>query len=338
VTPQPIGERAALAAVIVACAVWGSSFLLAKVALEELAIGHLVLWRFAIAAAVLLPLVARRGLPRRRDLPRFAVSGLLCVPITFLPQFEGLTRTTVASASLLVGTGTPLLALAGALFRRERPGTRGWIAVALSCLGLAIMVGVPGPGRTWLGDTLVIVSMVTTTAWVLVMMPLVGRYGGLAATAWTLTLGGIFQIPVAWLDGPPALPSSLLGWGALIGLGVACTAGSYALWNLGLERVPPSRAGVYLNLEPVVGAALGVALLHDAVTAGLLAGGGLVLAASLLASVGAAPSSAETGTRRRGRPLRELRVTASLRPGRERLRRPAPFDRVHGREQRGVVT
>jgi drug/metabolite transporter (DMT)-like permease len=66
---------------------------------------------------------------------------------------------------------------------------------------------------------------------------------------------------------------------------VACTAGSYALWNLGLERVPPSRAGVYLNLEPVVGAALGVALLHDAVTAGLLAGGGLVLAASLLASL-----------------------------------------------------
>ena len=337
-TSRPIGERAALAAVIVACAVWGASFLLAKVALEELPIGHLVLWRFAIAAAVLLPLVLRRGLPLRRDLPRFAVSGLLCVPITFLPQFEGLARTTVASASLLVGTGTPLLAVASALFRRERPGTRGWIAVTLSCLGLAIMVGVPGPGRSWLGDTLVFVSMVTTTAWVLVMMPLVRRYGGLAASAWTVTLGAIFQIPVAWLDGPPAIPSSLFGWGALLGLGVACTAGSYALWNLGLERVPPSRAGVYLNLEPVVGAALGVALLHDAVTAGLLAGGGLVLAASLLASVGAPSSSADTAARGRGRPLRDLRVTAALRPGPERFRRAAPFDRVHGREQRGVVT
>ena len=285
VSQRPIGERAGLAAVIAACAIWGSSFLFAKIALAELAIGHLVLWRFAIAAAVLLPLVARRGLPRRRDLPRFAVSGLLCVPITFLPQFEGLARTTVSSASLLVGTGTPLLALAGALFRRERPGTRGWIAVALSCLGLAIMVGIPGSGRSWLGDMLVFASMVVTTAWVLVMMPLVDRYGGLAATAWTVSLGAIFQIPVAWLDGPPALPTSLLAWGSLVGLGVACTAGSYALWNIGLERVPPSRAGVYLNLEPVVGAGLGIALLHDAVTTGLLAGGGLVLAASLLASL-----------------------------------------------------
>jgi drug/metabolite transporter (DMT)-like permease len=179
--------------------------------------------------------------------------------------------------------------------------------------------------------------MVTTTAWVLVMMPLVGRYGGLAASAWTVTFGAIAQIPVAWLDGSPALPSSLLGWSAVLGLGVACTAGSYALWNLGLERVPPSRAGVYLNLEPVVGATLGVALLHDAVTAGLLAGGGLVLASSVLASIGAPSSSGDSGSRRRGRPLRELRVAAPLRPGRERLRRATPRDRVHGREQRGVV-
>jgi drug/metabolite transporter (DMT)-like permease len=213
------------------------------VALEELAVGHLVLWRFAIAAAVLVPLPARRGLPYRRDLPRFALSGLICVPITFLPQFEGLTRTTVASASLLVGTG----------------------------------------------DTLVFLSMVTTTAWVLVMVPLVRRYGGLASTAWTVALGGILQIPVAWLDGVPSTPDSLLGWGALLGLGLGCTAGSYALWNLGLERVPPSRAGIYLNLEPVVGAGLGVALLHEPVTTGLLAGGGLVLAASLLASFPARP-------------------------------------------------
>lgn len=286
------GERTALAAVIAACAIWGSSFLLAKVALEELAVGHLVLWRFAIAAAVLVPLAARRGLPRREDLPRFALSGLLCVPVTFLPQFEGLTRTTVASASLLVGTGTPLLALAGALFRSERPGARGWTAVGLSCLGLGLMVGLPGPGRTWTGDTLVFLSMVTTTAWVLVMVPLVRRYGGLASTAWTVALGGIFQIPVAWLDGTPSTPDSLLGWGALLGLGLGCTAGSYALWNLGLERMPPSRAGVYLNLEPVVGAGLGVALLHEPVTTGLLAGGGLVLAASLLASFPARPAVA----------------------------------------------
>lgn len=100
-----------------------------------------------------------------------------------------------------------------------------------------------------------------------------------------VALGAIFQLPVAWLDGAPELPSSALGWAALLALGFGCTAGSYALWNRGLERVPASRAGVYLNLEPVVGATLGVLLLREPVTAGLLAGGGLILAASILASI-----------------------------------------------------
>jgi drug/metabolite transporter (DMT)-like permease len=283
---------AALAAVIAACAIWGASFLFAKVALAELAVGHLILWRFAIAAGILTPIAIRHGLPRRRDWPRFALSALLCVPVTFLPQFEGLARTTVASASLLVGTGAPLLALAGALFRGERPGARGWSAVAVSTIGLGLMVGLPGPGRTWTGDLLVFVSMVATTAWVMATMPLVERYGGLAATGWTVALGTVFQLPVAWLDGAPALPSSPLGWGALLALGFGCTAGSYALWNRGLERVPASRAGVYLNLEPVVGATLGVLLLREPMTAGLLAGGGLILAASILASVPGRPRRA----------------------------------------------
>jgi drug/metabolite transporter (DMT)-like permease len=278
-------ERAALAAVVAACVIWGSSFLLAKVALAELPVADVVLWRFALAALVLVPWAARRGLPARRDWPRFALSAFLCVPVTFLPQFEGVARTTVASASLIVGTAPPLLALGAALFRGERPGRRGWTAVALSTAGLAVMIGMPGAGRTLTGDLLVFVSMVTTTAWVLVMMPLVARYGGIRATAWTVALGALFQLPVAWWGGAPGLPATPLGWAALLGLGLGCTAGAYGLWNVGLERLPASRAGVYINLEPVVGAALGVAILGETMSAGLLGGGGLVLAASILASL-----------------------------------------------------
>jgi drug/metabolite transporter (DMT)-like permease len=284
--PRPLSQRAALIAVILACVIWGASFLFAKIALAELPVGHVVLWRFAIATVLLAPLAVRRGLPRGRDLPLFALTGILCVPISLVLQFEGLARTSVASASLVVGTGTPLLALAGAAFRRERLGARGWLAVALSTVGLAIVVGLPGPGRTWLGDLLVFASMVVTAGWVILAMPLVARYGGLAATAWILGSGSLAQLPLAWLlDGAPRIPESALGWGALIALSVFCTGLAFALWNRGLERVEASRASVYINLEPVVGAFLGVTLLGDPMSPGLAGGGGLVLAASLLASL-----------------------------------------------------
>lgn len=288
-SPRSGSERAALAAVIAACAIWGASFLFAKIALADLPASHVVLWRFAIAAAVLGPMAARQGLPRRRDVGRFALAGLLCVPGALMIQFEGLARTTVASASLVVGTGTPLLALAGSLFRRDRLGRRGWMAVALSTAGLAVVVGAPGPGRTGIGDLLVFTSMIVTVAWILVSMPLVARYGGIAATGWTIILGALAQIPLAWLDGAPRAPASLAGWGALLALGLGCTAAAFALWNRGLERIEASRAGIYINLQPVVGALLGVSLLGDPITRGLLGGGALVLAASVLASLPARP-------------------------------------------------
>ena len=132
--PAP-GAMAPLALAL-ACALWGSAFFFAKIAFAELSPGHVLLYRFLITAALLVPVVVRaRSVPGRRDWLLFAVTGFLCVPATMLIQFEGLARTSVTSASLLIGTGTPLLALAALVVERERLGARGWSAVALSCVG-----------------------------------------------------------------------------------------------------------------------------------------------------------------------------------------------------------
>jgi drug/metabolite transporter (DMT)-like permease len=53
------------------------------------------------------------------------------------------------------------------------------------------------------------------------------------------------------------------------------------LWNWGIERVPASQAGVFLNLEPVVGAMLGVVLLHDVLGSFSILGGLLVIGAAI---------------------------------------------------------
>jgi drug/metabolite transporter (DMT)-like permease len=73
--------------------------------------------------------------------------------------------------------------------------------------------------------------------------------------------------------------------GALAGtlyLGVVITALAYLAWNWALERVPAARAAIFLNLQPVVGAALGVALLGEPLTAFTVAGAVLVVAGLVL--------------------------------------------------------
>ncbi len=281
---SPVAPPGRLLALAIASIVWGSSFLFGKIALEEIAAPHVVLQRFAIGCALLLPFaVARRSFPRRADLPLFLVAGVVGVPLTFLLQFEGLDRTTVTSASLIVGAGAPLVALGAAAFDGDRLDRSGWWAIALSTAGVALLVGLPGPGRTLLGDGLVLGSMVAAAAYLLLCARLLRRYDAFAATVWSLSAGTLVLAPIAWIvDGPPpvdGLSTSVVA--SVVVLGVGCTAGTYLLWNWGLARVPASRAGVYLNIEPLVGAILGVALLGEAVSIGLAIGGAAIVGAAV---------------------------------------------------------
>jgi drug/metabolite transporter (DMT)-like permease len=53
------------------------------------------------------------------------------------------------------------------------------------------------------------------------------------------------------------------------------------LWNWGIHHVPASRAGVFLNIEPVMGSVLGVQLLGEHLGPFAWFGGALILGAAI---------------------------------------------------------
>lgn len=285
--PTTDGRSAAFLALAAACSLWGASFMFAKVALVEMSPGHVLFYRFLLAAVPLAILALRsRVRPRAVDWPLIVLTGLLCVPVTMLVQFEGLARTSVTSASLIVGTGTPLIALGAVLFDRERLGGIGWLAVGLSCLGIAAIVGLPDEGRGPLGDLLVFLSMAVSAAWILLSRRLVQRYPPAIASAWILVVGTAALVPIVWASsGPPPVLLAGSTWGSLVALALGCTVAAFVLWNWGVERVPAGRAAPFINLEPVVGGLLGIGFLGDALGMGTAVGGGLVLLAAGLASL-----------------------------------------------------
>jgi drug/metabolite transporter (DMT)-like permease len=48
-----------------------------------------------------------------------------------------------------------------------------------------------------------------------------------------------------------------------------------------LARVPASRAGVFLNLEPLAGPLLGIWILHETLGSLAILGGGMIIAAAV---------------------------------------------------------
>jgi drug/metabolite transporter (DMT)-like permease len=92
------------------------------------------------------------------------------------------------------------------------------------------------------------------------------------------------MLPAALLSGSLSLPSSTRLTVSLGYMGVFASAVAFVLWNRGVTGVGPSRAGPYLFLMPVHGAALSFVILGEPVQTFQYAGGALVLLGLWLAS------------------------------------------------------
>ena len=278
-------------------ALWSTGFLFGKIALRSMSSTDMVLYRFLFGCAALLP-VLRTPRFSRREWGQLLLASLLGVPVQFLTQFYGLSLTTVSHAALMVGTMPGILALGATIFAGERLPALGWVALAGSSAGVGLIVvsssgghAAPGVGPSLTGDLLIVLSLAISLGWLLLNKSLVRRHSALQVTAWGLLAGTAML--VAWVlvrSGlPPVRGVPPIAWWSLGASGVLCTAITSVLWNWGMRHVPASRAGVFLNIEPALGSALGVWLLGDTLGPLAWAGGGLILvAAVVLTSTGKA--------------------------------------------------
>jgi drug/metabolite transporter (DMT)-like permease len=267
---------------------WGTGFYFGKIALTQLSVGHMVFYRFLFACLGFLPMLRKPGLNRKEWLLLLTAS-FLGIPLQFLIQFYGLSLTTVSHASLMVGTMPVILAIGATLFIHERLDWKGWLAMAGSTGGVALITmsrtqvrTVGGP--TLVGDMLVILSLVIALGWILLNRHLVQDHSAVVVTGYGLLSGlAMLTVWVALVDGPPPVHGvSLRVWFALAASGLLCTATTTFLWNWGIHHVPASRAGVFLNIEPAVGSILGVELLGDHLGPGAWLGGGFIIAAAVV--------------------------------------------------------
>ena len=292
--PAATTSGRAFAALAAAGSIWGTGFLFGKWALSELSVGQLVLYRFLFASLGFAP-VTWRALRNaetriaRQDYTLIFVAALVGVPVQFLIQFAGLARTTVSHASLMIGGLPVLLAAGSALFAHERVTKARWLALVVSMIGAGLIAfgassGEAGAQASLSGDLLVAVSLITAVAWILITQGLMktGRYSPVSASAYVLTAGTLML--VVWVVGTEGLPPVHLSartWACVVASGLLATTVTTYLWNWGLARVPASQAGVFLNLEPVVGTLLGVMLLHDVLGSYAIVGGLLVIGAAV---------------------------------------------------------
>jgi O-acetylserine/cysteine efflux transporter len=295
-----LDRRRAVAALTTAGLLWGTTVPLSKLALGWLPPGWLTFVRFGLAAAVLLT-AARRRLRAACTLPVLA-SGAAGYGGSVVVQNAGITRTSVSHAALLVGAAPVLVAVIAALWHHTVARPVAWVGFAVSLAGVGLVAGGRGGGATPAGDGLVLASLLLSATFTVAQVRLLRGRDPIAVTAVQFLGAALAVLPFSVAtEGMPAAPGGPGAVLAAAGLVAGGTLLPFTLFAYAQSRVSAEVAGAFLNLEPLIGAAAGVAVFGDPAGLRQLTGGAAILAGIALSSL----PLLGTG---RSRPAREPRV------------------------------
>jgi drug/metabolite transporter (DMT)-like permease len=276
-------NRSAITALAVSGVLWGVAVPLSKLALGWLGPAWLTIARFAFAAPV-LAVIGRRGL-REALTWRTLASGAFGYGAVLMLQNLGLERTSVSHAAVVVGA-VPLIVALFALRSGARPGASGWSGYGVALVGVALVAGGGGAGASHLGDVLVLGSASLSALFIVVQPRLLDGRDPAAVTAAQFAGGGLATLPVALLtEGAPPAGAHSAALAAFVALALFGTILPYWLFAFGQARVPAEIAGAWVNLEPVVGAAVGWLAFGNSAAPGQIVGAAAVIAGILLSTL-----------------------------------------------------
>jgi len=297
-----VGDMRAKLMLLVLCLIWGISWPVMKIALEDIPPLSMRTMSAAFGALTLfvICLVTRRKLritSAKAWGHVFIISLLNIVGFSLLSAFAQIAAATsrVAILAYTMPIWTVLLAW---LILRERPSASQTLAVVLCAFGLAVLVYPLATAGVPLGVLLAVASGLSWGAGTVYVKWVRVELDPLAMASWQLTIAFfVIAACLAVFDGRLNLDNAHAG--SLLATAFTGIAGSgiaYAMWFEIVRRLPAATASLGILGIPVIGVLSSIVLLGERPTSADIIGFALIFAAS--ACVLLAPSTPAKGVKK----------------------------------------
>jgi drug/metabolite transporter (DMT)-like permease len=173
----------------------------------------------------------------------------------------------------------PLLTgIVGAMTGADHLTARGAAIALVAFLGLALAIGASPSGLAALGILAALGAAFCRTAMLLVTRATLKGADTRLVTWYTLWSSTLVFAALSMLARNWHWPHSASGWMAFVGIGFTTTAAIAALY-VSTQRIGPFRTALFMNLEPLMTAALSAVVLGDRMTSLQVFGGAIMIAA-----------------------------------------------------------
>ncbi|HVY10950.1 MAG TPA: DMT family transporter [Mycobacteriales bacterium] len=275
--------RLATLALVAVCAIWGSTFVVVKHAVERMPVMDFLAWRFAIAALAMVAVrpTAVRRLNRRGQ--RLGIVLGLALGGGYVAQTVGLQHTPATVSGFVTGLFVVFTPLCGAALLRRTVGPLVWLAVGLATGGLALLsLRGLSVGE---GEAITLLCAIAFALHIVGLGEWSASYDAAGLAIAQLATVAVISIVAAAPDSLAPPPDAGV-WGAILLTALGATAVAFLVQTWAQAHLPPSRAAVVMTMEPVFAGVFGVAFGGDALSARTVAGAVLVLAAMLTVEIG----------------------------------------------------
>jgi drug/metabolite transporter (DMT)-like permease len=223
---------------------------------------------------------------------------LLAALMIFLNQLcfvYGIKLAHASTVALLLGTTPIFIGLISLALRLEHLAKAFWIGAAITFSGVALIAIANGSVGSSLNGTLIAIATAATWAcYSVTIAPLMRRYSPFRISALVLAIG---WVPLALVSIPQVSAQQFsFGWKVWLGSGYAVVGPLFLtniLWFTAIDRVGPSRASLFANMQPFFAVLFALILLSESLHSLEIVGGVLIFAGIAFERIARRPLAAD---------------------------------------------
>ena len=261
---------------------WGGTFIAGRNVAQQMGPFSAAFLRFAIASLCLILLALnsnnRLERPRRQHIIPLILLGLTGVFSYNYFFFKGLKLIEAGRAAIIVATNPVFIALFASLIFKERMTYTRFFGICMSVFGAIVVItkGHPGlilsGGLGW-GELFIFCCVASWAAYTLLGKAVLAGLSPFTAVTYSTVIGALLLLAPAVIEGLiPAWPYTVSVWMNVSYLGVLGTVVAFVWFYQGIQKIGPTKAGLFINFVPISGVIMAYLILHEPLTWSLVAG------------------------------------------------------------------
>ncbi|AWE07072.1 EamA family transporter [Lysinibacillus sp. 2017] len=263
---------------------WGLSYTFMVMGLEVLEAYNVVALRcliaFVIAGLIFLPKMLRVS---KKTIAYAAIQGALLFAVFALSLF-GLKTTSAGNAGFILSLTVVLVPIFTSFLERRLPSRAVSFAIFCTMIGITVLT-LKESLAFQTGDILIAIAAVCYSIYLILNSKFTKNVESISYGVYQLGFAGVLGALLTLIFETPQIPTNSLGWGAVLGLGIICTAFCFIAQAVVQQYTSPTHTGLIFSLEPIFAALFAMMFLGEVLTIQLLFGGAFILIGNFVAQI-----------------------------------------------------